>query len=135
MINTFGNLLKNDREAFIVNTDHTSGTGIHWITIMPIDDRVFIVDSLGQNNVRPYDNIMFSTFANAGLEPVFYRGRFQWDNDSLCGWFAIYVTKMLNDNAKGISVPIANKLISNTFGHTADDHDVKILINAFGLQN
>lgn len=135
MVDTFGELLNNDRMAFILNTDISTGNGIHWITLMPIDNKVFIVDSLSKNNNRPYDYIMFDTINDYNMEPYFYNGEFQYDNDSLCGWFAIYISNMLNNYKHKITLAIANKLVFNEFGKTPDDEDIYKLIKAFGIKS
>lgn len=133
MVDTFGKYLKNDREAFIMNTDTSQGSGIHWIVLMPIDNEVFIVDSLSPSNPRPNDRLMFGTIAKYGMHPIFYDGEFQYMDDSMCGWYAIYVATKLNSYRLRMTVPLAEKLVYKEFGRTADEADVQKLIKAFGL--
>lgn len=132
-VDNFAGKLK-DREPIIVNTDISSGQGIHFFTVIPIDDVLFIIDSLGTNNYRPYDDIMFREIEQTGLRPVFFNGRMQFDNDSLCGWFSLFNAYLLKNYQGHLTLAIANKLIENAFGHTADDGDIHKLIDMFGLK-
>lgn len=128
MIDNFGKLLKQD-DAFIVNTDKSNGEGIHWIVMFPQDDKLFIVDSLGKKNERPYDKIMFNTIRKHGLKPYFYHDSFQYADNSMCGWFAIYVSKLINANKDADLSQMLDDIFKN---NGADDKDIEVLIKHFG---
>ena len=116
----------------IANTDLSSGQGIHWICIYPKDQYAMIIDPLGSKNFRPNDQIMFEQIEQAGYQPFFWNGKLQTMNSVLCGYFAIYVAKMI----KGANSPSQNDvhdMIDQHFGRTADQEDVKKLISGFGL--
>jgi hypothetical protein len=119
------------KEAFVVNTDVSSGQGIHWIT-MKVGDHgvVYVVDSLGRKNLRPHDELMLKAFADTGLTPQWYPGVFQYEDSSLCGWFAIFCARLINKYP--LDPPF--KLIKDVFGYTADDGDIHQLIKSFGLE-
>lgn len=111
----------------IVNTDLSSGGGIHWFVLYPTANKVVVIDSLGQYNERPYDNVMLEQIGRH----VFYPGRYQYDNSNQCGWFAIYVAKLLETH-QPTTVREVFKLVKQAFGRTADDGDLRKLIKAFG---
>lgn len=128
MVDEFGRLLEQD-DAFIINTDKSDGAGIHWITMYPKDNTLYIIDSLGKNNERPYDKIMFKIIKQHGLKPVFYHDNFQYADNSHCGWYAIYVAKLINKNKDADIF----EMLDDVFGaNGADDNDIKVLEEAFG---
>jgi len=116
-----------DREPVCLNTDLSSGAGIHWICVYPRDNIIYIIDPLGPKNYRPYDSIMYNQMY--GHKVKFYPGKFQYDDSVLCGFFTIYVCKMLQHN------PECNVFeeVEKVFGDSADDEDIQKLINAFGM--
>lgn len=122
-----------DRIPMVVNTDVSNGSGIHWICVILVDGTVYIIDSLGPSNFRPYDNLMLTNLAQAGYDYAFYDGRFQWDNDSLCGWFAIYVAKVLKDSPDRLTPKLVFDIVYDAFGRDPDDGDIQKLIESFGL--
>jgi len=129
MVDTFAPLLKTN-EAFIINTDLSSGQGIHWITLYPKNGICYIIDSLGAENDRPNDDVMFEIIEDAGLKPKFYPHSYQYMDNSMCGWFAMYVCKLINKNKSAHPF----KLVNDVFGNSADDGDIQKLIDAFGMQ-
>ena len=56
------------KEPLIMNTDISSGPGIHWIVLYPVDKVCYIFDPLGENNFRPYDKIMIEKLNDYGLK-------------------------------------------------------------------
>lgn len=119
-----------DREPLCMNTDvKGEGTqgGIHWITVYPRGDTIYIIDSLGKDNYRLYDNLMFSQMV--GMKVRFFNGKFQYDDDVLCGFFTIYICKMLQNNPECDVFEEVEKV----FGLSADDGDIRKLIDAFGM--
>ncbi len=130
-VDNYGAKLR-DGEPLIINTDLSSGEGIHWMCAMPIGDTLFVVDSLGADNVRPHDDLMFDIARRAGLTPQFYRGRFQYADNSNCGWFALYIAKMLQ-KMKHPSIASATSAIARVFGRSADDGDLRVIRDAFHL--
>lgn len=95
----------------------------------PKNNKLYIIDSLGKDNYRQYDDIMFKIIKQEGLTPVFYHDYFQYADNSQCGWFAIFVTKLINKN-KTVDV---FKMLDDIFGNNGpDDNDIKVLENAFG---
>ena len=113
----------------IVNTDLSSGPGIHWIVLYPVDNICYIFDPLGENNFRPYDNIMINKIREYGLKFKFYPGRFQFKNSNLCGYFSIMIAKYL----KKYEPETPFNIINDLFGLTPDNNDIKALINHFGV--
>ena len=127
-VDNFSDLL-NQKDAFIINTDLDSGGGIHWITLFVRDGICYIVDSLGPDNKRPNDKIMFKIIKDSDLKYQLYPHSFQYGDSSFCGWFAIYTCVLINRN-KNADV---FELIHDVFGDDADDSDIEVLINAFGM--
>lgn len=134
MVDTFKNLL-NENEAFIVNTDLSSGSGIHWIVIYRNNDNLLIIDPLGKKNYRPYDAIMFKTIKDVGLKYKFFDDDIQYSNNSLCGWYSIYVAKLINKNKDKSINEIIDILNSKFKSNGADDDDEKILEKSFGIKS
>ena len=128
-VDTFAPLLKSN-DAFIINTDIDKGAGIHWIVMKRFNDIILIIDPLGPYNHRPYDNIMFDILKNYNVK--LYDGAFQYSDSYLCGWFSIFICKLINAY-KSTNINDVDLLINQYFGRTADENDVKILVNAFGL--
>ena len=54
------------KDPLIVNTDISSGPGIHWIVLYPVKEICYIIDPLGENNFRPYDKIMIDRINEFG---------------------------------------------------------------------
>ena len=81
------------KEPLIMNTDISSGPGIHWIVLYPVDKVCYIFDPLGENNFRPYDKIMIEKINEYDLKIKFYPGRIQFKNSNLCGYFSIMIAK------------------------------------------
>ena len=59
-----------------------------------------------------------------------YDGKFQYDDSSLCGWFAIAIAKNLEEAG---SIDNAIFIVKDLFGRQPDDGDVRTLIKMFGL--
>ena len=56
------------KEPLIMNTDISSGPGIHWIVLYPVDKVCYIFYPLGENNFRPYDKIMIEKLNDYDLK-------------------------------------------------------------------
>jgi hypothetical protein len=97
--------------------------------LYPKNGICYIIDSLGPNNERPYDDIMIETIEDNGLKPKFYPHSFQYLDSSQCGWFSIYVAKLINKNRNANPF----KLVEDVFGNDADDSDIQKLIDGFGM--
>ena len=117
------------KEPLIMNTDISSGPGIHWIVLYPVDKVCYIFDPLGENNFRPYDKIMIEKLNDYDLKIKFYPGRIQFKNSNLCGYFSIMIAKYL----KKYEPDEPFKLINELFGLKPDNNDIKQLIKHFGV--
>ena len=117
------------KEPLIMNTDISSGPGIHWIVLYPVDKVCYIFDPLGENNFRPYDKIMIDKINEYELKIKFYPGRIQFKNSNLCGYFSIMIAKYL----KKYEPDEPFKLINELFGLKPDNNDIKQLIKYFGV--
>lgn len=117
------------KDPLIVNTDISSGPGIHWIVLYPVKDICYIIDPLGENNFRPYDKIMIDRINEFGLKIKFYPGRIQFKNSNLCGYFSIMIAKYLKKYEPDNPIHLINEL----FGLKADNNDIRQLINHFGV--
>lgn len=117
------------KEPLIMNTDISSGPGIHWIVLYPVDKVCYIFDPLGENNFRPYDKIMIDKINDYDLKIKFYPGRIQFKNNNLCGYFSIMIAKYL----KKYEPDEPFKLINELFGLKPDNNDIKQLIKHFGV--
>lgn len=82
--------------------------------------------------MRPYDKIMFKTIKDAGYSYKLYPGEMQYADNSMCGYFAIFIAKQLQNIQSGSDIfPI----VKNIFGITADDGDINILLKYFKLRS
>ena len=120
-----------NKGCWIVNTDVSSGGGTHYIVLYIKNNECYIIDPLGKNNFRPYDNIMMEKLQNYDVS--FYPYKFQMDRSVHCGWFSLYVCKLI----KYLKYPDINKLtkeLVRIFGKTADVADELQLVKAFGVQ-
>lgn len=118
--------------VFIINSDLSNGVGQHWFTIYLKNDLAYIIDSLGPNNYRQYDNIMFKILINNGFKIRFYPYKFQMNNSNKCGFFSIYVAKLIQKMRYPSFDVIEHELIK-LFGRSPDMDDEKVLINGFGV--
>jgi hypothetical protein len=64
-----------------------------------------------------------------GYKIDFYNGDFQYKDNSMCGYFAIFICRLINKYK--LSISKTKKLIYKYFGDDADDNDIKILIDHF----
>lgn len=124
---------------FILNTDVSTGDGIHWVACIALSDSVYVIDPLGPQNKRKYDDMMLKICKDNGYDVNFYPYKFQLKTSAQCGYFAIYVCKkvlepLLNKYGEDITIEKINKKIVSIFGKTADTNDLMVLIKAFGLQ-
>ena len=117
------------KEPLIMNTDISSGPGIHWIVLYPVDKVCYIFDPLGENNFRPYDKMMIEKLNDYDLKIKFYPGRIQFKNSNLCGYFSIMIAKYL----KKYEPDEPFKIINELFGLKPDNNDIKQLIKHFGV--
>ena len=117
------------KEPLIMNTDISSGPGIHWIVLYPVDKVCYIFDPLGENNFRPYDKIMIDKINDYDLKIKCYPGRIQFKNSNLCGYFSIMIAKYL----KKYEPDEPFKIINELFGLKPDNNDIKQLIKHFGV--
>ena len=117
------------KEPLIMNTDISSGPGIHWIVLYPVDKVCYIFDPLGENNFRPYDKIMIDKINEYDLKIKFYPGRIQFKNSNLCGYFSIMIAKY----SKKYEPDEPFKIINELFGLKPDNNDIKQLIKHFGV--
>lgn len=116
------------KDPLIVNTDISSGPGIHWIVLYPVKEICYIIDPLGENNFRPYDKLMIDRINDYGLKINFYPGRIQFKNSNLCGYFSIMIAKYLKKYEPDNPIHLINEL----FGLKADNNDIRQLIKHFG---
>lgn len=125
-----------DKKPIIINTDVSTGQGIHWITLMPFfnDGVCMVIDSLGPNNFRRYDQIMYDRIASYGLKSLFYEGSFQYLDSSQCGFFAIMVAQKLKQ-MKNPSIEKVVSLLDRLFGknRSPDDNDLSQILAYFGV--
>jgi len=96
MVDNFQSKMK-DRRAMIVNNDVSTGDGIHWFVIVPIDNTVYIIDPLGSNNRVPTSRIMFDKLKQMGYKYKYYDGQIQYDDSVLCGYFSIMIANEINN--------------------------------------
>jgi hypothetical protein len=125
--------------AIIVNTDREDGPGVHWIAIIPLHNReVFIFDPLGANNSR-VDSAGVPSMNELKLD--LHRAKFrmypyavQMKSSTHCGWFSLYVAKMLQDHLivhPKASARELNALIEDKFGRSADPADEREMRGGF----
>ena len=118
-----------DREPLIVNTSLRSQEGSHWIVLYPVDSEILIIDPLGARNDRLNEKVMKKQLKDYDIE--FYDGKFQDPKTSLCGWFAIAVSKEIEGSD---TIDEASEKTFELFGRTADDSDARKLIERFGVK-
>ena len=124
------------RIPIVVNTDLSTGHGIHWICMVEIDDVVFIIDPLGPKNYRLYDDFMFGQFDSMKLKPVFYDGKFQFNNSTVCGYFSMLIANELIKLKKRkyhYTLDDASEIVHSIFGKTADKGDLQTIIEYWEL--
>jgi len=137
MVDTFEKLLQYDK-PFVVNTDVSTGQGIHYICLYKYDENnVFIIDSLGPHNFRPYDKIMFDILRKNHLNFSFYPYKFQTNKSIKCGWWAIWCCHLIDILLKhydNINPQIITENVVKFVGKTAENYDEFVLAKSFGTK-
>lgn len=122
--------------VFIINSDISAGNGIHYFVCYIYQPfHIFVIDSLGNKNIgqRPYDKIFLNILNDNNFNIQFYNYKFQQNNSVHCGWFAIYICKLIQKlNYPSIDI-LKNKII-DIFGKTADDDDELVILKSFGYK-
>lgn len=135
-VDMFGPLLKTN-VYFVMNTDVSGSPGIHWMACCcPSGEKIlYIADTLGIDNRRPYDALMKEIAEESGYDIQFYPHKIQLSFSTHCGWFAIVIGKLFEWLAKSnkLDIPIIEKYLEELFGKTADIDDEELLIKIFGL--
>lgn len=128
MIDQFENEIKTN-EPIIVNTDTDDNNGVHWIVIVERPtQKLYIYDPLGKKNKRVNSQGQsVNTFLSGGR---FYPYESQLKTTTNCGYFAIYVAKLLkeylDENPNATNGELDN-IIINKFGTSADFGDAKLV--------
>jgi len=136
---------------FVMNTTISSEQGIHWISCCLMNgwqsspsktspSILWIYDSLGKNNYRPYDSLMKNTLKKHNIQLYLYDNKSQYDDSVWCGWYAILVCKKLQSFIKAhqgkINIQEANKIVDGLFSGDgrATPADEKMVMAHFGLK-
>jgi len=129
------------RTPIVLNTDTSSGPGIHWIVAFIHQGSGYVFDSLGPHSYRgtsdgqPSDPILRGAFSQVGVKKIhFYPYTSQLESSSLCGWFAIYSASMIRKYLSSYPHASASELdaiIESRFGTSADGGDERVLEAAF----
>lgn len=124
---------------FVMNTCLSDQAGIHWVACCLIKERgtptLYLYDSLGKDNLRPNDRLMKQTLKDKGIELYLHDDKAQFDTSVWCGWFAIFICKMMQQ-LPYLSIGTINNMITKHFGgdKKATRRDEEVIIRAFGLQ-
>lgn len=137
-IDAFENELKVGN-VFILNTDLSVGRGIHYIVMYVYKpNKVFIIDSLGSKpKGRPYDAVMKQILDENNMTWKFYPYTFQTDDSKLCGYWAIWVVKLIEELKKHYYHPSPKLIIHELQEHftkSASVENNKELVEAFGVR-
>lgn len=114
-------------EPHIVNTDRTGGPGVHWIVLVKLRHGIiYLYDPLGPKNrlVDQYGRSVRSLIKANRQYPY----ETQIDTTSHCGYFAIFVARLIQDMVKSgseLTPTTITKAIEAHFGQSADWGDVK----------
>lgn len=102
-VDTIETCLFND-EPFILNTDLSTGQGIHWISCMMTKHKIlWIYDPLGRYNKRPNDRLLVDILSRHDVLPYFSENKSQFNDSTLCGYYAILVCTKIKQLTKKIS--------------------------------
>ena len=144
MVDDFQEALKVNK-PLIINTDISGGPGVHWIVaVLRPKGGLYIYDPLGPANDRVdsmgehVDQYLRKQSKGAEHKLHLYPHPSQIRTTGHCGWFSIYVAKLLKrylDVFPDISNEQVDQLIVKRFGRTADWGDVRKLIEALDLPN
>ena len=141
-------------QPLIVNTDLSQFSGVHWIVMIPRSNgTMYMFDPLGPENEHvasdgsSTDSLIEASSGVRPFNPEQGHGGFKGGHALLhrypyatqisttghCGWFCIYVAKLLHhaiQQCPNISNKKLDALIVENFGQTADWGDVKKLANS-----
>jgi hypothetical protein len=127
----------------ICNTDLSANGGKHWFSIITINDNtVYIIDPLGKNNKRSYDNIMYETLKKAGIDNILWCDtKVQMRTSYHCGWFSVYICKYILEPLikmyyDKLTPQIISRKMKSVFGASSKPSYKQYipLVKAFGLQ-
>jgi hypothetical protein len=133
-VDSFSEGLNKCPNVFIINSDISSGNGIHYYVVYVYEiNKVYIIDSLGkqQHSGRPYDDIMMQSLN--GFDVRWFPYKFQMNKSVHCGWFSIFTAKLV-ERLNYPPVNVVEQRLIKLFGKTADNADEQVLVNAFGVQ-
>lgn len=99
---------------FIINTDSSDGTGVHWIACVITKDDILVYDPLGMKNERmtsdyeKIDNLILSQLRDALKylkrdpdTPVkIFRYQNQYAGNTLCGYHSLYICSLISKMMK-----------------------------------
>lgn len=126
-------LLDKNVNCFILNTDMSTGEGIHWLTCKKIPPNIiYIYDSLGKNNYRKYDDIMIEKIKKCNYKTYIYDNQSQYISSNWCGWYAILCVKYLEPCK---SIQECNQTINYLFDNDKQPtlKDEYTVLSHFGL--
>jgi len=129
-------------KAFILNSDLARGEGIHWLTIFydKVNKTTIIIDTLGPKNYRPNDKIMMDKLKQYG-RVLFYDGKIQFLKSVWCGWFSVYICKLINNIPEekrtydNIIKAIDDKFNMDGLDRKPSSMDEKLIIDSFGYDD
>ena len=96
-----------------------------------INRTIIIIDPLGDSLDHPNDKMIRQSITDAGYKLKLYHGRFQMLTSTHCGFFSIYVAKMIQA-CHPKTIAQVEALVNHTFGRTADIDDEHVIADAFG---
>ena len=131
-IDNFAQYLTRANIPCVTNTDISTSEGIHWITLVRVSKTVCIIDPLGPDNERPYDDMMFGAIRDLNCDAHIFPHKFQLASSSSCGYFAMYVAELIKSLAKPTPQSIDNA-VERAFGDSADTGDLQRIAAYFHL--
>jgi hypothetical protein len=137
-VDEIGKMLKIGN-IFLVNTDLSSGPGIHWLCACCLVDGnqnvLYVVDPLGPENERPNDKVMLDIAHNNNYDVELYPHTIQEKWSVHCGYFSIVVAKLMIwlKKQNRLTIDDIEKETIKLFGRYADLSDEALLAQLFGL--
>lgn len=132
-------------EAVIVNTDRSSGNGVHWMTLVRLNEKTYyLFDPLGPKNERVESDgsadvdRLLARAVRPGIVNH-YPHAVQQHSDVLCGFHALYVAGLIRDGANWTPAKLTKAIDAHYIDHRAKSDDSKgaqanalVLSRAFG---
>ena len=120
--------------VYIVNTDTSKGSGIHWLCVYKDSpEALYVYDSFGRD-ISKLTPILFEKFHESGHDVIGSPFRNQHKTTNVCGYMSLALAKLINRyiaGGKKLTPRAFVELIYKQFGVAPDLNDIARALKVF----